>query len=204
MKRLVSILAVIAMLIACIFAGVNASAEANDPTPTCTVQVSNVICVLAGVTILNQPINVPTVHVTGPTVTVTIPPIRTTQTVTVPGPTHTVTAPGSTQTITASPVVTTETVTATNGPSALPTATVTANGLSSATTTVTATPRQDPSPSGTVDPDSGVLSNIPPTVVKTGVGLGIIALLALLILLGMYGGYYIGYRDSDKADAKLL
>lgn len=206
MKRLLSVLVVVTMLVVCLFAGLDANktqAQASEPPVTCTVQVSNVICVAAGVTILNQHLTLPTVTVPGPTVT--IPPIRTTQTVTVPGPTQTVTAPGAVQTITEPGSVVTETVKPTNGPSALPTATqtVTAGGLTSVTT-VTATPGQDDADDGTLDPDSGPLAAIPPTVVKAGVGVGIIALLAALILLGMYGGYYIGYKDSDKADANFF
>lgn len=206
MKRIVSIFLVFLLIIACTFAAVDARNEAHaaDPTPTCTVQVSNVVCVLAGVTILNSPINIPTVHVPGPTVTVSVPPV--TQTVHIPGPTQTVTLPGGTQTITVTPAPATQTVTAPNSPSALPTATVTTTvqgGLG--TTTVTSTPRQPQPTSGTLDPSGGgPLAGVPRIVKVTGVGVGIIALLALLILLGLYGGYYMGYKDSDRADANFF
>ena len=151
---------------------------------------------------MNQPISLPTVTVPGPTVTLPPPPRVT---VTVPGPTHTVTAPGGTQTISGPTQTVTQTTKPTNGPTALPTETVTVSGgLDTSATTVTATPRQPEPTSGTLDPDSGVLDSVPPVVVKAGVGVGIIALLAVLILLGMYGGYYIGYKDSDKADANFF
>jgi hypothetical protein len=74
----------------------------------------------------------------------------------------------------------------------------------SSVTTVTATTRQDPAPSDTVDPGSGPFDAIPPPVVKAGVGLGIVAALAVLILIGMYAGYYIGYKDSEKAEANFF
>lgn len=208
MKRISSVLVIIVMMVACLFAGIDANqAQASDPPPvTCTIQVSNVICVAAGITILNQHLDLPTVTVAGPTTNVTLPPIRTTQTVTVPGPTKTVQVPGQTQTIADPAQTVTQTVRPTNGPSALPTATQTVttdSGLTS-TTTITVSPVQPTPTSGTLDPDSGPLKNVPPVVIKTGVGVGIIALLALLILLGMYGGYYLGYKDSDKADANFF
>ena len=208
MKRITAAFLIILLLMACLLAGADANrANAADPVE-CTVRVGNVICVAAGVTILNQPLNLPTVQVTvpGPTVTLPPPPRATvTNTVTVPGPTVTApAAPGATQTITEPGSVTTITTGPTAGPTRLPGATQSVTETATAVTTVTATPRQDPSPSGTLDPDSGTIFNLPAPIVKTGVGFGIVSLLALLILLGMYGGYILGYKDSDKADANFF
>lgn len=74
--------------------------------------------------------------------------------------------------------------------------------------TVSPGPRQTPSPTATIEPppvDDTVLS-IPEIEldIAEAVGIGTLGLLLLtgLFLLGMYAGYYMGYKDSDKAEAK--
>lgn len=214
MKRLSVVLVVLVMLVACLFAATTSSSQAQAPEPVCTVQLLNIVCVQAGVQVLNQPLAIPTVRITlppltvpGPTRTVTVSPnpVRPTATVTqrvtetAPG------APGATRTIQGP----TTTVTKTVGPQKAPQATVTTTAtpqVISSTETVTASPGQPTPTPGTLVPGGTRFfpDSIPPPVVKAGVGIGILLALAALILLGMYGGYYLGYKDKDKKEAKFL
>jgi len=116
----------------------------------------------------------------------------------VPGPTATVTefvsGPQPVETITAPA----QTVTTT--PNAGPTSTV----------TITAEPsRQPATEGGTIGPDNNdTVLTFPKIELSTpevvGLGIGTVALMMLLIILGMWAGYYLGYKDSDKAEARFL
>lgn len=135
--------------------------------------------------------------------TVTLPPLPgTTQTLTLPpgpGSTVTVKIPGSN-----------ETETVTIQPTQLPTHTVTETqtATQTATETVTAT-RQGPTNYVTVRPppdDGNVIETILPDgpVGKAAVAtLSIIILMALLIL-GMWIGYYLGFKESDRSNVRFL
>lgn len=164
-------------------------------------------CVAAGVLVLSTTIPLPTIQLPGATITlpnqtetVTVRP----EPITVPGPTTTVTKTtqpnvepriiqGPTRTVTASQTVT--------GPTATSTATVTA----------TPTPSRQPVSDGDTmespdEEDSVVVIPELDLSFPEAVGLGLLSVLAiaLLILLGMYSGYYIGYKDSEKQEAKFL
>lgn len=79
------------------------------------------------------------------------------------------------------------------------------------TVAVTITPQPEPSgqddtQGDTIEPEEEPAVVIPEIELSTpeAVGLGTLSILglALLILLGMWLGYYLGYKDSDKAEAK--
>lgn len=140
------------------------------------------------VTVKPDPIIIP-----GPTSTSTVtpPPV----TVTVPGP------PGPTQTVTETSQP--ETVTAT--PDAVPDETVTE------TTTVS------PSETGQDPVDDGTLGDNEPDdtsdidfgdgdITIEEAGIGILTLLALvgLLLLSMYAGYVLGYKDKEAKDTRFM
>lgn len=157
-----------------------------------------------------DPDDIKTEFIPGPTVTVRPPPPpappRATVTVTerprvVPQP------PRETITVTPAP----RTVTITPEPRIVP----------GPTETVTETPapdtpdrtRQPDTNRGTINedepiPDADHALTFPQWSVSApeAVGLGTLSilLLMLLILVGMWLGYYMGYKDSDKADAKFL
>lgn len=185
----------------------NTQANADSPLIYCsqvridkdTVQIN---CTVAG--ILQAPIFVqlPTV----PPVTIEVPVPGATQTikVNVPGPTKTVTVPGDTQTVSVPGPTKTVTVRPTsNSPTALPapggqTVTESATVETTATVTVTAEPSEVPN-----DPVVSI-PGVPDVVEKAALGLLSIIALCALMLLGMYLGYYIGYRDSDSANARFM
>lgn len=168
-------------------------------------------CTAAGVVVLNTVVDLPQVEVTlpGQTVTVKVPLPAETETVRVPVPggTKTVEVPGPTQTVTVPVEVNgpTETVTVRPGePTAAPSA-----PTETVTTTVTPDPRQNATDDATIEPapeDDDTVVTIPGVDLNPAeaVGIGTLALIivAALILLGMYAGYYMGYKDSDKAEAK--
>ena len=156
--------------------GIRVCGELLEPLPT--------------ITIKPDPIIIP-----GPTETTTIkpPPV----TVTVPGPE----APQETVTVTPEPEVVTET------PDAVPEETV--------TETTSPSPTGQPTDDGgTIAPDDNGESDFfspdidfgdgNPTVGE--VGLGILTLLALvgLLLLSMYLGYILGYKDKERKDTDFL
>lgn len=153
-----------------------------------------VVCTLAGAVVVNTVVAIPN----GPTVTVSLPPIRTTQTVEVQGPRSTATinvpVPGPTQTVTS--VVT------------APGPTVTANGpTSTATVSVTETASGQPTPgpatlgpSESGSPDSaGVFIPSPTTVKGAAITGGILLALVALLLIALFSGYTLGYKESDMA-----
>ena len=178
-------------------------AQAAEPIVNCQVvvgQQTRVVCSAAGLVVLNTQINVPTI---------TLPPLPgSTETIRIPaGPqptkTVTVTKPGPTQTVTVRPeanATVRETQTITSEPSSLPTATATA--------TVTERARQAPTEYVTVSSDTrDEEENIPfvpdttEEVVKAGIG----TILALvLIILALWLGYYLGYKNSEKENVTFL
>lgn len=160
-------------------AGITICGELLEPLPTVFVP---------GPTVTLPPITVP-----GPVATVTIRPPTQTETVIVPGPETTVTVPGPESTVTVTPR-------AEPTPDAVP------------TETVTITPRQTLSPSDTLeeDDDSGFFE--PEVDFGDGettigeVGIGTLTLLALvgLLLLTLYGGYILGYKDKERKETNFM
>lgn len=177
----------------------------------------HVVCQAAGVVVLDVhlPIKVPPVTLPS----VTLPPLpRATRTIRVhvpgpPGPTKTVHVqqPHATQTVTVNvPGSGTKTITvrpeAPQNPSQ-PRVTATT------TRTVTASPSSETGqvkrPSDTIAPDDDdTVLSFPKIDLSTpeAVGFGTLALVIIagLILLGMYGGYYLGFKDSDNKEMKFL
>lgn len=149
------------------------------------------------------------VLVPGPTIT--LPPItkfverpRATRTITVPGPTKYVTPEASTQRVFVSGP--TRTVA---GP--VRTTTVTPDSMAvEATVTATETvTRQTTVYRDKVVPDNKpdeFLFDFPPvsTPEAVGIGIGAVVALMLLVLLALMGGYAIGYKDSDKENANFM
>lgn len=141
-----------------------------------------------------------------PPATVTLPPAPIV-TQFIPGPTETVTdtvrVPGPTATTTVSEPSGTETIylqspteTVTKTPEAIPAPTVT----ETVTNTVTKEVEVDkPQP-------DGVLFDPPPLTVPGAVGYSVLALLLMcgLILLGLWLGYILGYKDSEREERKFL
>ena len=180
----------------------NQPAQAEAPLVNCQqVRISpsavRIQCSAAGIIVLNTVVQLPTVPpvtITVPTQTVTVRPPQATQTVRVPGPaaTENVQVPGPTQTITE------------------PGETLTVTETATANTTVSPSGQAGTTPA-TIEPpdeDNGDIVFLPAIKLSTpeAVGLSILALMFIagLILLGMYGGYYLGFKDSDKAEAKFL
>ena len=176
-------------------------------------------CKAAGVVVLKLSVPIPDDTITLPpvtlppvkvTATVTAPPrppvtIQATKTVHVPGPTRTQFLGGSTATVTATPRAS-----STQG--------VPLPGITRATATVTKTvtvkslPSGQPKPShDTLGPDHSIIPDIP-IIDFSGSGpvqkatLGFVAIITLiaLVLLSMYAGYYLGFKDSNRNEAKFL
>jgi hypothetical protein len=132
----------------------------------------------------------PTVRIPGPTTTVP----GGTKTVTVPGPTTFVTRPG-------------ETVTA---PFDGSTPNVTPGPTATATVTSVPTPtRQDPTPSGRLDPNddgSGILDFPDINSPKEALGLGLLSILVIALLTagGMAYGFYRGRRSMMHEDTRFM
>jgi hypothetical protein len=76
------------------------------------------------------------------------------------------------------------------------------------TETVSPSPRQEPTTPATIDPSDSIVTipNIPfvPLPPKVEAGIGIVLLGALLIILGLFSGYYLGYKDAEKNEARFL
>jgi hypothetical protein len=178
----------------------NSQAQATEAVTCTQIKVGTQIklnCTAAGIVVLHEVINLPSVTVPGNPITIRTPGHTTT--VRVPGPTQTITAPGAITTSTDTTTITQPAQTATvrvPGPTA------------TQTTTVTAAPRQTATDSATIDPtpDDSTGIDVPGTNLSPpeAVGIGTLAIIAVacLILLGMYIGYYMGYKDSDKAEAQ--
>lgn len=148
-------------------------------------------------------ISVPPINL--PVVTVTLPPIKipgppgpiVTNILTIPGPTKTVTVtvPGPTQTATATRTV----VQRVTAPPVTTTATVTETSF--------VTPRQQPVDSGTLDPETEYIPiGVPKLSAIEQVGLGFLAVLFIsgLIIIGMWSGYYLGFKESDAKETGFL
>lgn len=143
--------------------------------------------------------------ITLPVVTVTLPPIKipgppgptVIRTLTIPGPTNTVRVPGPTST-----------VTVTEAPTVTSTRTVTAPPVTeTVTATVFQTPRQQPVDSGTLDPETEYIPiGVPKLSAIEQVGLGFLAVLLIsgLIIIGMWSGYYLGFKESDAKETGFL
>lgn len=155
-------------------------------------------CTAAGIVVLDTTVNLPP----GPTVQVTLPGATQTVRVNVPGPTQTSTirvpVPGPTKSVTVSVPGPTSTV---KGPTS--TATVTATTTTTTGQVDNGGGTVDPSPSAEPEPD--VITLPGPTTVK-GAALGLLAtaILAGLILLALFSGYTLGYRESDSDNATFM
>lgn len=197
--RIVSL--IFCLLAACTipFAYASNSSAAPVDTVNCTsVRVSpskvEVKCTAAGITVLNQTFTLPP----GPTVTLPPLPAETeTIKVPVPGPTQTVTvtAPGSGATAT---VTATETVTETSKPdSPAPSSPTKSTGQ---VDNEPATLEPSPTPS-----DEPLISLPAPTTVKKAAITGLVLLgLMVLILLALFGGYILGYKEADVENATFM
>lgn len=133
-----------------------------------------------------------TIEIPGPTVTEVPNPIVKTEEVVVPGPTETIY-------IQQPP------------PPAQPVETRTVE-VPGPTTTVTAT--SPPQPSGQTTPEGGTIEADTGPMIDFGdgdttpaeVGIGILTLLALvgILLLAMYAGYILGYKDKERTDTNFM
>lgn len=220
MTRRVVLVLVAVMLLVMIPIASMSTTQNTSPAPAAQGSVANcsqvrinpkqvrITCTVAGVVSLNTVVNLPVVEVTlpGDTVTVRIPGQE--QTIRVPGPTVTqrVEVPGATQTI----EVPGETRTIEQSPQGRP-----ERSQAPAPPTVTVTESPDITEGGqggttpaTIEPDDDGGVTLPEVDLSTGqaIGLGVLGVLGLvfIVLLGMYAGYYMGYKDSDKAEAKFL
>ena len=177
----------------------NPAVTAAQAAPLCSVtqrpKSIRIVCRIAGVVALDTVIPLPQL----PPVTlppITLPPVTElipgqTATVRVPGPTQTVVdretvrVPGPTRTETTRVPRSTETVTETTSPDA---------------------PGQTGGDDDTIEPDRDRVDIGDGDVTVEEVGLGLLAILGIvgLLLLAMWGGYYIGYRDADRENADFM
>lgn len=193
-KVLASITAVV-MAFVLAFGGAVHHEDPAQAAGQCVVQVQGTVGVVICADVPIAQVPLPTVTVKGPTVTLP----AATVTVNVPGPTKTVTIPGGTQTVTTTVTEEvsngnpTETVTVSPEPSSLPTATVTETG-------------QSPPGDGTIGDDGPTVDFGDGTTTIVEVGLGLLATIALvgLLLLALWSGYYIGYKDKEKKDTSFM
>lgn len=176
------------------------SAEAQQPSHHVTAVLPSDIQIpdLPTVTVI-LPGQTVTIKVPGQPVTdiITVPGQTVTKTVRIPLPQDTVTVVGPTQTVTNN--------------SAGPTATVTKTGPTQ-TITVETTPDavdtgQGGTTGGTIEPDDDG-TKLPEFINEPVeiVGYGLLTILALagLIVLGLWGGYVLGYKDRQVAEARFL
>lgn len=190
MKRLTAIIATLLMLAVFLMP---APAQAED----CTINVNalGIGLVVCGGTVVDS-LPLPKVTVTAPPVQLPAPPRATVtvrpppQTITVPGPTSTVTVrvPGATKTTTTGPK--------TSQPSKLP-----------AQPTQTSPAIPQPTPSRQVGPTTAIVEtpSTVRTVIKTvGLSAAVLAGALLLILLGMYIMYKLGYNRKEKEDTTFM
>ena len=206
MRRGLSALILIITLV-----GLVVTAPPVESKESCIVNVSGTLGIVlcAGEPVANIPL--PTVSIAGPTVTlpplpratttktVRPPQVTVTKTVIAPGPTKRVTVPGPTRLATTTKTVAPETVTRTEVREETKTKVV--------TKTVTQSPRQARDTRGTIGPQEQhpgfPLYHSSPA---EAVGIGLLTLLALvgLILLSMYGGYLLGYKDSERENVDFM
>lgn len=146
-------------------------------------------CTAAGIVVLNTVVPLPD----GPTVSVTVTPPQATVTATIRPPQETQTievpVPGPTQTVT---------VTETAKPNQQPTSSSSpTRQIDNGSGTVEPSPSADPSPE--------VITLPGPTTVQ-GAVLGGVTLLILagLMLLALFFGYWRGYREADSANASWM
>lgn len=172
----------------------------ETPTPAPTVTLPP----LPGPTVTISPRPQPTITIPGPTATITkiLPPIIEFERTIIPGPTRTVFVPGPTRTVTG-PVVT-ETAT----PFPLPAKTVTATATETITERAVPT-RQPPPRRDTMDDDRFFRFDIDlgdRSLSAGELGIGLLTLLALVavVLMAMYGGYVLGYKDQEQQDTDFI
>lgn len=176
-----------------------AQAAPTQPIVNCSdVRISPTLvrieCSAAGVVVLNTTVRLPQVtlppveiEVPGPTIRVPGPTVR------VPGPTQTATVyvPDGAQTVNVPGPTVTRTAQPTSGPTV------------STTETVTVSPSgQEPSDDDTLPVRDPVVTIPDIDTVPEAIGLGLLATLGLmaLILLAMWAGYIMGFKDKERKD----
>lgn len=87
-----------------------------------------------------------------------------------------------------------------------PTKTVTEKASPAPTVTITESPVVSPENEVDSVDDDGVLFDLPPLSTPEAVGIGALALLALcgLIILGLWLGYILGWKDKERREMKFL
>jgi hypothetical protein len=209
-KAILSVISVVILVLIPIALVGFTQRAAADPLVSCdTAQSGNTLtisCEAAGVNVLHTSVKLP---VDVKTVTIRIPVPGPVRTITEPGSIKTIIEPGSTATVTRT-VTIHDHSTVTIAPHA---------HVSHEVKTLTVEPSRDSSPHLSrqphVVPATIGPSELPQPVIHlpaitingpTAVGIGIftIAIFVGLIVLGLWFGYYMGYKDSDKAEAKFL
>lgn len=161
------------------------------PGPTVTIPGPETTITIAPPTVTLPPLPNATITLPG----VTLPPIR------IPGPTSTVTIiPGNT--LTPKPNATVTKTVQVQGPVVKRTVTASPSSQPTATATVT---RQPAPSSATIEPGPR-FDQRPELNIIQRVGLGFLAILLIagLIIAGMWGGYYLGFKESDAKEANFL
>lgn len=231
MKRLFVLLAMVVLILGLTSAPASAECASGSQGVTACVSDSGQLTVsVLGQQVLNTTITLPTTRVEVPVPTI-VPGPTETVTVRIPGSEETirvkvpveVPVPGPTRTVTVTErVVVTEqgertTVTLTprpknNGgdaPQTNPGPTPDAVPDSTPTVTETGQPLPEPDtigPARPLQPKEEVLIDLPELTAPEAVGVGFLTLLALmgLLLLGMYGGYALGFKESADKDKNFM
>lgn len=139
-------------------------------------------------------VTLPPVTVPGPVETIRLPGETVTVTNPVPGPTKTIVEPAETVTAPGATVTVRPSERPSEAPEAGPTETVTVN------TTETGQPEQE---SGTIEPDEPKIDLSRPGTALAAAGIGF-AILVIAMIISLWGGYALGYKDRERKEARFL
>lgn len=215
-KAVGAVFAVVLMVVLCFGLATSGTTPAHAESQNCVLDVQGAVAlVVCGGEQIGQ-VPIPRVTVSVPPVTlppitlppVTLPPIKlpqVTEFVTIRPPQITVRDPALTQTVTETATETViqpgETITRTQTVQPTPTETITEQSSPAPDRS-----RQDGGSDDTLPEDESDIDFTDDDITAEEVGIGLITLSGLigLILLAMYGGYAIGYKDADKENATFM
>lgn len=203
-KALSAVVAIVMLVVLAFGAAMSPEPVHAAPAPQCIVQVQGTVGIVICADVPVAQIPLPTVTVQGPTITlppVTLPPITLpaeTVTVQVPGGTQTVTLPpGDTETVTEEATVIVTAEPDNSQPSSLPSVSPSETGQNPPGDDIIVDNDDD-------DPPLVDLGDGKTTIVEAALGLFATIALVGLMLLTLWAGYVIGYKDKEKKDTSFM